>query len=284
MALSQPGASILIPDGIDRESALQRVTHLGVGAHPDDLEIMAYHGIAECLHAPALWFGGITCTDGAGCARSGPYCALSNEGMRIVRQREQEAAALVGRYGVQVQLDYASKAIEVPNNSGLVEDLAWLLAQMNPRVVYTHNPADEHTTHIHVLSGLIEAVRTLPLSNRPEAVYGCEVWRGLEWLVGDDKVVFDVSAHESLAVALLAVFDSQIAGGKRYDLASIGRRLANATYLESHQTDHCRQVSFAMDLTPLVRDDSLGLLEFVEGHLDRFSRDVRQRLEQASGS
>ena len=30
---------------------------------------------------------------------------------------------------------------------------------------------------------------------------------------------------------------SQICGGKRYDLATLGRRLANATYAESHGTD-----------------------------------------------
>jgi len=39
---------------------------------------------------------------------------------------------------------------------------------------------------------------------------------------------------ENLQFALLGVFESQIAGGKRYDLALMGRRRANATYFESH--------------------------------------------------
>jgi len=60
------------------------------------------------------------------------------------------------------------------------------------------------------------------------------VWRDLDWLVDSDKAPFDVSEHENLQAALLGVFDSQIAGGKRYDLASMGRRRANATYFESH--------------------------------------------------
>ena len=69
-----------------------------------------------------------------------------------------------------------------------------------------------------------------------------------------DKVVFDCSAHESLQAALLGVFDSQICGGKRYDLATMGRRKANATYFESHGVDEAQQLAYAMDLTPLVAD------------------------------
>ena len=47
----------------------------------------------------------------------------------------------------------------------------------------------------------------------------------------------DVSGRDNLAAAMNGVFDSQIAGGKRYDLATIGRRAANATFFESHATD-----------------------------------------------
>ena len=63
------------------------------------------------------------------------------------------------------------------------------------------------------------------------------MWRDLDWLMDADKVVFDVSAHENLQAALLGVFDSQICGGKRYDLATMGRRRANATYFASHGVD-----------------------------------------------
>ena len=73
-------------------------------------------------------------------------------------------------------------------------------------------------------------------------------------MVDSDKVPFDLTAHESLQAALLGVFDSQIAGGKRYDLASMGRRRANATYFESHGVDVTQGLSYAMDLTPLIRD------------------------------
>ena len=60
----------------------------------------------------------------------------------------------------------------------------------------------------------------------------------------------DVSGHDHLAAAMNGVFDSQIAGGKRYDLATLGRRAANATFFESHATDTATQLIFGMDLTP----------------------------------
>ena len=74
-----------------------------------------------------------------------------------------------------------------------------------------------------------------------------------------DKVAFDLTAHENLQAALLGVFDSQIAGGKRYDLATMGRRRANATYFESHGIDATQGLSFGMDLTPLIQDDQLDI-------------------------
>jgi len=72
---------------------------------------------------------------------------------------------------------------------------------------------------------------------RPERLVGCEVWRALDWMVDADKLMMQVSRHENLQLALIGVFDSQIVGGKRYDLASMGRRRANATDFESHGVD-----------------------------------------------
>ena len=99
----------------------------------------------------------------------------------------------------------------------------------------------------------------------------------------DEKVPLDVSAHENLAMALNGIFDSQIAGGKRYDKATIGRRLANATFFESHAVDEAEQIWFAMDLSPLAKNDSLDIVDFVTGHIDRFREDVRAKLTRQAG-
>ena len=66
--MSEPKHKALacVPNGEAVEAALRRTTHVGIGAHQDDLEIMAYHGIAQCIGDNMRWFGGITCTDGAG--------------------------------------------------------------------------------------------------------------------------------------------------------------------------------------------------------------------------
>jgi hypothetical protein len=131
---------------------------------------------------------------------------------------------------------------------------------------------------------VIQALREAPPEARPTSVYGCEVWRDLDWLVDDDKVVLDVGGRDNLAAALVGVFDSQIAGGKRYDLATLGRRRAHATYHASHGTDETEGITFAMDLTPLVRDPTIDVHRFVMDHVQRFHDDVAGKLRKFSGN
>ena len=283
MKFHQDSAELFIPDGIEETAALSRVTHLGIGAHQDDLEFMAFHGILACYENDKEWFGGVTCTNGAGSARSGPYACFTDAQMREVRREEQRLAARIGRYGAMLQLDFSSEAVRDPKALALRDDLIEVLRATRPRVVYTHNPADKHETHVDVCVAAIQAMRALPLDQRPELVHGCEVWRGLDWICDDEKVVQDLGSHDQLAAALNAAFDSQIAGGKRYDLGVLGRRRANATFLESHASDRAQSVAFAMDLTPLVRDESLDIAEYVDGFIARFREDVISKLQKHLG-
>ena len=283
MKFHQDSAELFIPDGVEETAALSRVTHLGIGAHQDDLEFMAFHGILACYENDKEWFGGVTCTNGAGSARSGPYACFTDAQMREVRREEQRLAARIGRYGAMLQLDFSSEAVRDPKAVALRDDLIEVLRATRPRVVYTHNPADKHETHVAVCVAAIQAMRALPLDQRPELVHGCEVWRGLDWICDDEKVVQDLGSHDQLAAALNAAFDSQIAGGKRYDLGVLGRRRANATFLESHASDRAQSVAFAMDLTPLVRDESLDIAEYVDGFIARFREDVISKLQKHLG-
>lgn len=278
MKLQSPSAKVFIPDNQPEAEALHRITHLGIGAHQDDLEFMAFHGILECYHSQKLWFGGVTCTNGGGSARIGPYAAFSDADMMAVRQEEQNTAAIVGHYGVMIQLNVPSSAVKSASDPMVKNDLKEILAATRPDVVYTHNLADKHDTHIGVVVATIQAIRELPADQRPEKVIGSEIWRGLDWMNDSRKVVMDVSRHENLAAAINGVFDSQIAGGKRYDLATLGRRQANATFFESHATDKASHVIFGMDLTPLVADPNLDIMEFVAGHVKAFEQDVMKKL------
>ena len=278
LKLHNSNADIYIPDGLDPEQALSRTTHLAISAHQDDLEIMAFHGIVECFGKSEQWFTGVVCTDGAGSPRSGVYADYSNEEMQQVRVQEQRTAAQIGRYAAMLQLDYPSSALKDQADTRPDDDLVAILKATRPKVVYVHNPADKHPTHVAVTASLLRAIRRLPAEERPETLYGCEVWRDLDWLPDERKVVLNVSEREGLAASLLGVFDSQVAGGKRYDLATLGRRRANATYLSSHATDIVEQATFAVDLSPLLRDDSIDITTFMLQLIDEFRASVQQQL------
>ncbi len=278
MKLHLQTAEVYVPDGLPAAEALRRTTHLAVSAHQDDIEIMAAEGILQCYQQRDRWFAGVVLTDGAGSPRADLYEGYTDAMMREVRRREQKKAAYLAEYGAVVLLDYPSSAVKGAADERPTQDLAAVLEASRPEVVYTHNLADKHDTHVAVALRTIAAIRSLPAERRPKHLYGCEVWRDLDWMVDADKVAFDLSAHENLQAALVSLYDSQICGGKRYDLATQGRRRANATYAASHGTDEATSLAYAMDLTPLVTDTGLSPWAHVCAHLDRFRGEVEKRL------
>ena len=275
-------AEIFVPDALSVEQALARTTHLCISAHQDDIEIMAVQPIIECFQQKDKWFTGVVVTDGRGSPRESLYKDYSDEEMRLVRIKEQRKAAIVGEYAAQVMLDFPSKIIKDASRAEPVEDIMALIRATKPQIVYTHNLADKHDTHVGVALRVIEALRRLDQFERPARLVGCEVWRALDWMVDADKVQMNVSDHENLQFALLSVFDSQIAGGKRYDLASMGRRRANATYSESHGVDATTGLSYAMDMSPLMSDATKDPAAFAQDFIQRFAQDVNERIRRMS--
>ena len=282
MKLRKAESDLYIPSGDEPESVFAGTTHLAIGAHQDDIEIFAYHGILECFQEAEKGFAAVIATNGAGSPRAGRYAAFDDARMKAIRLEEQRKAASLGEYRFVAQLGYPSREIKDPENADPVEDLTELLQATRPEVLYLHNPADKHDTHIAVLARSLEAVRRLPVASRPGRVLGCEVWRDLDWLPDALKVPLPVDGHPNLAAALLGVFDSQITGGKRYDLATEGRRLANATFFQSHVVDDCQRITFAMDLTELFHDEERSLESFVLELVSAFEKDVRERVRKAT--
>ncbi|MCF3652442.1 PIG-L deacetylase family protein [Synoicihabitans lomoniglobus] len=279
MIFSRDGADVWVPGGGAANAALQRVTHLCIGAHQDDVEIMAHSAICACLDDSAnLAFGGVVVTDGAGSSRRGPYADKTDDEMKVIRAEEQREAARRGRYAIQIQLAHPSAAVKDAAAPAVVADLAAVLAGCSPREVLLHNPADKHDTHVAVLLRSLTALRQLPVSERPTRVLGVEVWRGLDWMLDSDKVALDTSARPELRAQLLEVFDSQIFGGKRYDLATEGRRAANATFHDSHASDEVSGINWAMDLTPVVHSDTVDLADYTLAYIDRLRADVAARI------
>ena len=186
MKFSSPAADVFVPDGAPLAVALARTTHLCLAAHQDDIEIMAYHGIAECYGRRDLGFTGVVITDGAGSPRAEKFANHSDEEMKAVRRAEQRDAAKLGRYAAVIQLAHPSTVVKSAKSAVVAGDLAAILAHCSPHTVYLHNPADKHDTHVACFLRSIEALRALPKAKRPKAVYGCEVWRDLDWLVDTD--------------------------------------------------------------------------------------------------
>jgi LmbE family N-acetylglucosaminyl deacetylase len=269
---------VFVPDGRAVDEALASTTHLGIGAHQDDLEFMAFHGISECFGQEDKGFCGVVCTNGAGSPRTGVYAACTDERMRAVRRDEQRAAAAIGRYRAMIQLDHASSVVKTPAHPAVEADLTEILRAARPAVIYTHNPADKHETHVAVMGHTIAVLRALAPSYRPDRLAGCEVWRDLDWLPDRRKVLLDVSRRENLAASLSGVFDSQISGGKRYDAATMGRRRAHATFFESHGVDRAEMLTFAMDLMPLLDDPALTIGAYVDRLIDEFKQDAGGKL------
>jgi LmbE family N-acetylglucosaminyl deacetylase len=278
MQLHMPTAELYIPDASPEAQALARTTHLALGAHQDDLEIFSAHGILQGYGRPEVWYSGVVVTNGAGSPRDDLYADFSDEQMQVVRREEQKKAAHLGEYSFQGLLDFSSAQVKNPAERAVVEDIKAILLAARPQVVYTHNLADKHDTHVAVALRTIQAIRELPADWRPQTLWGGEVWRDLDWMTDEDKVALDVSAHENLQAALLGVFDSQICGGKRYDLATMGRRKAHATYYATHGVDAATGLTFAMDMTPLLRDDSLTPAELVRERIEAFAAEVAGRL------
>jgi hypothetical protein len=188
---------------------------------------------------------------------------------------------VIGQYSFIAQLGFGSAVVRDARETAVRDDLRRILEAARPEVVYLHNLADKHDTHVGCALRCIEAMRQLPKAERPKMVYGCEVWRDLDWLVDSEKTAMPISARPELARALNGVFATQIAGGKRYDLAVLGRRTANATFSDAHSTDQESAMQWAMDLTPLIHDDSLDPVDYTIGFIDRLKSDVSARLRRS---
>lgn len=269
---------LYIPDGAEEREGIARTTHLAIAAHQDDIEFMAYSPIAECYGSKDKWFCGVVTTDGAGSPRNGIYADCSDEDMKRIRIEEQKRAAYAGGYGAQILLGHASAQVKDADDEEIVSEYVKILRAAKPGYVYIHNLADKHETHVATAVKAIEALRRLNAEEQPERVYGCEVWRDLDWMNDEEKVYLDCGSHPNLSRALSSVFDSQISGGKRYDLAAEGRRLANATFSASHACDTYTMLNYAMDLTPLIKDKTLNLADYVSAYIGRFEKNVRETL------
>lgn len=279
MNFSQADAEIYAPGGADGLKALASTTHLGIGAHADDLEIMAYPGICACRGKTQLRFSGVIATDGAGAPRSGPFAGVPGPELVKIRREEQKAAADLGRYAAVVQLGHPSSEVRGTGRIPLVEDLVQILQMARPKVLYLHNPADRHETHLAVLQASLTAVRELAPADQPGEIYGCEVWGDLDWVPAGHVLRLPCPAPADFGPSLLRVFRSQTES-KRYDLAAAGRRRAQATFGDAYTPDMAEEVVLALDLKPFLKNPQLSLADFVSNLTGEFRKQTLERIRR----
>ena len=123
MDFQKPEAALFIPDQGDERIAFQTTTRMAIVAHPDDAEILAYHGIVECFDNPNESFGCVTMTNGSSSPRDFSYADYTDEEMVQVRRVEQRTASMIGKYSFVAQLDYHSKELRDGDNQNPSLDL-----------------------------------------------------------------------------------------------------------------------------------------------------------------
>ena len=254
------------------------VKYLCICAHQDDGEIMAIDGILKGYYSRKYSFALAVTADGGGSARSGEFADYTYEMMKKVRIEEEKEASEIGKYHSLYLLNYSSKEIKQKENDEIVNDYIEIIKELKPEIIYTHSLLDKHPTHIGVVLKVIEALRKLPKEYQPKHLYGCEVWRGLDWIDDSKKIGFDVSRNEKLQKQLLNVFKSQIAGGKAYTKASIGRRYSNATYYQSHSIDAYKMISYAIEMNPLIINKSADIKDFCLSFVKDLENDILKNI------
>ena len=120
---------------------------------------MAYPGICACRGQKNLRFSGVIATDGAGSPRSGSSEKLSTPDLVKIRREEQKQAAGLGGYAAILQLGHPSPEVRGPGRNALTSDLLQIFKTAKPKVLYLHNPADRHETHVAVLLASLAALR-----------------------------------------------------------------------------------------------------------------------------
>ena len=249
------------------------VKWLCVGAHQDDAEIMAIDGILKGYSSNTHSFSLVVTTDGGGSSRKGAFKDYTDEEMIITRRKEQIEASELGKYHSLYLLNHTSNETKDLSNQEIEEEYINIIKELKPEVIYTHNLFDKHATHVAVAVHLINALRRLDKKDQPKYLYGCEVWRGLDWVNDDSKVAFDVSHNITLQKQLLNVFKSQNEG-KAYNKAAMARRKMNATYYKSHELDQAKLISFALDLTPLLDNPHLSIEEYISRYIKELENAV----------
>ncbi|MCI5073059.1 PIG-L family deacetylase [bacterium] len=256
----------------------ENISHLAIGAHPDDVEIFAYNAIEACYQSKEKNFAAIICTNGSGAPKYGEYKNKSKDEIIQIRKMEQQKAAQLGQYSGLIHFNHESEVVKNKSDI-LLNDLKLLLDYFKPNYIFTHNPFDAHATHRYTLLACLKALKAIDHQAWLKGFFACEVWGSLDWLPSQFKYVLGENNSEELQKQLLNCFYSQNVGSqKRYDLGTVGRKQGNATFFESDQGNRYTHQSYAIDLLPVLNDSQHSLVEYCQQIVLAFQASVDKNL------
>jgi LmbE family N-acetylglucosaminyl deacetylase len=271
-------AQIWLPKKRALDKLPQKITHMAIGAHCDDLEIIGLDGIVKHFKKRGNNFFGVIVSNSQGGPIHPKFKHYSPSKIEKIREEEQIKAAQIGKYKGVAFLRYPSVKIKDPKSSPEIEEKIRELAEyLNPQIIYTHSLFDKHPTHIAVSLRTIEALRNSAV--KPEKLYGVSVWGSLNWLSQDKQVVFNLSSYEKLILKLLRVFKSQRFGPHKHDQALLSKMRADAIYLKTHEFTKHTSLIKAVDLSPLIHKN-LSLDDYLKSYISDLERTLFERINK----
>lgn len=256
----------------------EKISHLAIGAHPDDVEIFAFNAIQQCYKSEDKHFAAVICSNGSGAPAYGKFKEKSKNEIVQIRNEEQQKAAQIGQYTGLVHFNQESETLK-QGNAVFIKDLKVLLEFLKPEYIYTHSPFDDHKTHRCTLRACLQALKMIEDKSWLKGLFACEVWGSLDWLPKQYKYVLGENKSEDLQMRLLECFYSQNIGSqKRYDLGTIGRKLGNATFFESDKGNQYTHQSYAIDLSSVIKQDNVDVSNYCSQIVSDYHESIKSKL------
>ncbi|HMQ10592.1 MAG TPA: PIG-L family deacetylase [Oligoflexia bacterium] len=256
----------------------KKISHLAIGAHPDDVEIFAFNAIHQCYQNNDKHFAAIICSNGSGAPAYGEFKEKSKDEIVKIRKEEQEKAAQIGNYSGLIHFNLESEVLK-KGDEVFVNDLKALIEFFKPDYIYTHSPFDDHKTHRCTLRACLQALQMINDKSWLKGFYACEVWGSLDWLPRQYKYVLGENEGDDLQMQLLDCFYSQNIGSqKRYDLGTIGRKLGNATFFESDKGNLYTHQSYALDLSSVINQNNFDISKYCVSIVADYLESIKNKL------
>ena len=248
-------------------AALDKTTHLLLVSHPDDDGIVGGQALSETIDSSDKHMSVVVASNSPGTGRPPGYEGKTDPEMTEIRQREQEAAAEVGRYESAVQLGFSSNQIKGHEKNDpcsalrVTEALEHILSMArNIEKLYLHSVFDEHSTHRALALLSLEAARRLSDRLQDVECYGVEVSTGLSSFPAEHRVQLPVPNMDAVR-SVLECYPSELAK-RPYDKGVEGRAVANDTFsrdvnITSTRTPHLFAVNYA-DILKTSLDVPIG--------------------------